>query len=367
MRTLAAGLLLLTATGCSSIDTSQPVSEPPAPEQQKIAGNMDTWLSAYDVPAAAIAYIENGKVAWTAVYGEQSPGIPATPETLFNIASMTKPISAEALLRMVSDGELALGETMSAHWIDPDIMDDPRHNQLTPEIALRHKAGFPNWRDAESGGLAFQSNPGEQTSYSGEGYNYVARFAEEKMGRAFTELTKTYVFDAIGMGNTTYVEQDWFAGRIAHPQGPDGEIGPPDIRTEWNAADDVYTTIIDYAAFMVSVMKDEGIAPELAAMRFSDVENVFAQGCPWGPETCPISGGFGMGWAVFEYEDETVIVQGGGDWGERTIGFFIPQRDVGIIVFTNGANGSKIISEAAAILYPDSAFLSFLAFQAQQQ
>lgn len=61
----------------------------------------------YDVPSVAIGYIENDKLAWTAVYGEQSPGVPATDNTLYNIASLTKPISAETILRLASKGALA--------------------------------------------------------------------------------------------------------------------------------------------------------------------------------------------------------------------------------------------------------------------
>lgn len=95
------------------------------------------WLAAADVPGVAVAYIEGGQVAWTTVHGLQGDGVPATARTLFNIASMTKPILAETVLRLASDGALSLDEPMSAHWVDPDIAGDPRHEQLTPRIALK--------------------------------------------------------------------------------------------------------------------------------------------------------------------------------------------------------------------------------------
>src|SRR5580698_11160007 len=74
------------------------------------------WLKESDVPSAAVAYIEDRKVAWTAVYGEQSPGVPATAKTLYNMASLTKPVTAEAVLRLASTGKLSLDEPMWPFW-----------------------------------------------------------------------------------------------------------------------------------------------------------------------------------------------------------------------------------------------------------
>lgn len=59
-------------------------------------------------------------------------------------------------------------------------------------------------------------------------------------------------------------------------------------------------------------------------------------------------------------------MQGDGDWGERTLGIFIPERNIGIAVFTNGANGQKVIHKVVSELYDNENFLAFLAFQANR-
>lgn len=366
MKSLFLITALVSLAACVTPTDSSQIVPVRSEEQRIIENKMESWLAEYDVPAAAIAYIENGSLKWSSVHGEQSPGVAASEATLFNIASMTKSITAETILRLVSSGKIDLDEPMSAYWIDPDLKNDPRHELLTPEIALRHRAGFPNWRPKDNSGLTFQFEPNEKTSYSGEGYDYFARFAEKKLNQPFTELARAQVLGPLGMDQTSYIRQDWFDGRVATPQGPKGVIGDPDVRTQWSAADDVHITIDDYAKFLVSVMNNDGVTAEIAEQRLRISENVFAKGCPWGPDTCPIKGGFGMGWAVFSYEGETVVMQGGGDWGERTLGFFVPERDIGIIVFTNGANGSAIIKEVVQILYPGSDYIEFLAFQAKK-
>ena len=56
--------------------------------------------------------------------------------------SVTKTITAEVIVRLADAGTLSLDEPMSPHWVDPDIKEDSRHNDLTPRLALTHKTGF---------------------------------------------------------------------------------------------------------------------------------------------------------------------------------------------------------------------------------
>ena len=183
----------------------------------EIVAHAAEWLKESDVPSAAVAYIKDGKVAWTAVYGEQSPGVPATGKTLYNIASLTKPITAETILRLASAGKLSLDESMAPFWLDPDIKDDPWSKLLTPRLCLSHQTGFANWRGMTGGVLKMRWEPGTQTGYSGEGYMYLGRFAEKKMEKPFDALAQEMVFDPIGMKETSYTVKEWYAGRLAVP------------------------------------------------------------------------------------------------------------------------------------------------------
>jgi CubicO group peptidase (beta-lactamase class C family) len=201
-------------------------------------------LKQYEVPSVAVAYIEAGEVAWTAVYGGQSPGVPATEKTLYNLASLTKPMTAEMILRLASIGNLSLDEPMAAYWVDPDIKVNPWSNLLTPRLCLSHQTGFTNWRYQTNGVLKMQWEPGTKTGYSGEGYDYLGGYAEKKTGQTFEELMQTTVFDPIGMKDTANSSRDWFAGRIAVAVGPKGEP-ETQIPTKWSGADFLRTTVRD--------------------------------------------------------------------------------------------------------------------------
>lgn len=325
------------------------------------------WLKQYDVPSVAVGYIENGKLDWTAVYGEQSPGVPATEKTLYNLASLTKPISAEIILRLASEGKISLDEPVSAYWIDPDVKDNPWNKLLTPRLCLSHQTGFTNWRYQTNDVLKFQWEPGTRTGYSGEGYDYVARFAEKKMGRPFEDLARQYVFEPIGMKDTSYTPRGWYAGRLAVPQGPKDEAEDKPQST-WSAADLVRTTIGDYSKFVISVMHNEKLTKQIAAERLSMTRNWMTpdqeqKACAQRESAsarCKVAAGMGLGWEIVKHNDETIVDHDGSDWGVHTLVFFLPERQVGVVMFTNGANGKKVIREIVGILYPDAVYIATL-------
>ena len=325
------------------------------------------WLRESDVPSVAVAFIQDRRLAWTTVYGEQSPGVGATGKTLYNMASLTKPVTAETVLRLASAGKFSLDESMSPFWLDPDIKDDPWSKLLTPRLCLSHQTGFANWRRMTGGVLKIRWEPGTQTGYSGEGYNYVGRFVEKKMAKPFDALAQEVVFDPIGMKETSYTEKAWYAGRLAVPHGPRAEKPLDPVAQAWNGADLLRTTIQDYAKFVVSVMHDEGITREIAAeratltrdrMKPEDLKNVCSTAGE--PGHCLVTVGMGLGWEVQTVNGEKILDHDGSDWGVRTFVMFIPARAIGVVVFTNGENGEAVIKKVLEVLYPNRLSLATL-------
>jgi CubicO group peptidase (beta-lactamase class C family) len=323
------------------------------------------WLKESDVPSVAVAYIEHRKVAWTEVYGEQSPGVSATGKTLYNMASLTKPVTAETVLRLASAGKLSLDESMSPFWLDPDIKDDPWSKLLTPRLCLSHQTGFANWRRMTGGVLKIRWEPGTQTGYSGEGYNYVGRFAEKKMAKPFDALAQEIVFDRIGMKETSYTAKEWYAGRLAVPHGPKGEKPIDPVATTWSGADLLRTTIGDYAKFVVSVMHDEGLTKEIAAERATTTRDLLKsedldKACKVAGEVghCTITAGMGLGWEVETVNGVKILNHDGSDWGVKTFAMFVPSQGIGVIVFTNGENGTEVIRKVVEALYPNQLYVA---------
>jgi CubicO group peptidase (beta-lactamase class C family) len=373
-RLCGAGRLVIAIMGCISMmpalsqeklnSTAQAVFEKKV-GRADIDAHATQWLRDSDVPSLAVAYIEGGKVAWTAVYGEQSPGVAATERTLYNTASLTKPITAETVLRLASADKLSLDESMSPFWLDPDIKDDPWSKLLTPRLCLSHQTGFANWRRMTGGVLKIRWKPGTQTGYSGEGYNYVGKFAEKKLARPFDALAQEMVFDPIGMKETSYTTKDWYSGRLAVPHGPKGEKPVDPLATTWDGADQLRATIGDYAQFVVSVMHDEGLTKAMAAERASMTRDTVR---PEGSEKvcreagekdhCTLTAGMGLGWEVETVNGVKILDHDGSDWGVKTLALFVPSQGIGVVVFTNGENGMQVIRKVVEVLYPNSLYVA---------
>ena len=316
------------------------------------------------IPSVSVAHIEAGKIVFAAAYGAQSAGVPATTRTLYNIASMTKPISAEVVLRLASHGRLSLDKPMYQSWTDPDIANDERRKLLTPRLALSHQTGFPNWRRETKGVLAFKYTPGEAYGYSGEGYEYVARFAEKKTGTDFETLAQKLVLEPSAM-IASYTGRPWFDGRIAVPTDAQGNALEPTIARTWVASDLLYTTPNDYARFMQSVMRGKGLTSALAKERSSIQVSRKAKECPAAKvQNCPDDVGFGLGWEVFKFGDATYLMHTGKDDGVFTLGYINLAEQTATIIFTNSDNGAKIVLPILDRLGKDRVFVEYLRQQA---
>jgi CubicO group peptidase (beta-lactamase class C family) len=316
-------------------------------------------LTRAKVPSVSIAVIRHGRLAFAVAYGEQSPGVPVTPRTLYNIASLSKPLSAEVILREASKGVLSLDELMAKTWTDPDIVTDARRLLLTPRLALSHRSGFPNWRDSKTG-LAFLRAPGEAVGYSGEGFQYVAHFTELKAGKPFEDLAQSEVFGPLGLKDTAYTRRAWFDGRIALPTTAAGETLKPLIRERYLAADDVYTTASDYAVFMLDTLHDKALSPAIAAERDRIQASTHESDCRGKAETCPTQSGFGLGWQIMAFPAATVWMHTGKDEGLFTFAYLNRTTGDGAVILTNSDNGAAVVLPILEWLGAEPALLRYL-------
>ena len=317
-------------------------------------------LAAHKVPSVSIALVRRGRVALAGAWGQQSAGVPATDRTLYNIASLTKPLTAEVVLRLASNHAFSLDEPMAAYWTDPDIANDPRRLKLTPRLALTHQTGFPNWRNRKTG-LTFKRDPGEAYGYSGEGFEYLAAFVEKRTGQPFEALAQAHLFDSVRMRRTAYTGRPWFEGAIAIPADAQGQPLKPHIAKRFSAADLVYTTPRDYAAFLIAVWQDQGLSPEIARER-THIHVSMMEDCQEGPAapTCPPELGFGLGWEVAAFPGHTVLLHTGRDDGLYTVAVLDKTTGDGVVIFTNGQNGSEIAPILLGLLEVDPVYLRFL-------
>ncbi|MEO1038731.1 MAG: serine hydrolase domain-containing protein [Pseudomonadota bacterium] len=334
-------------------------------------------VEANNVTTALIGIIDNGDLVWTAAYGEVAPGMPADINTRMNVASITKTVVAETALRLAADGPVILDEPMADYWIDPDIESDPRTQRLTPRHALTHSTGFPNWRFFRSDGkLVILHEPGAAHSYSGEGFEYLARYMEAKLDRPLPELIAAEVFEPLGMTNSFIAANKDATAGLAQPRDTDGTFYGYFCRPPWqggaclpdgsySAAGGMSTSVPDYAAFLASVLKGEGYGPQLAAERSSvlitqEGDDAIVRCTAEERTPCPNGQGYGLGFEILSYDDETVIGHTGWDWSELTAAYVYEQSGDGVIVFLNTQpeRGLAAMTAILSLLDPASPYLA---------
>ena len=339
---------------------AQPPTQPSA--RQLLDQRVPLWLKTHNVTGMGVAWIAEERVSWVDYYGVQYPGGPAvSDQTLYDVASLTKTISAEVILRLASEGRLSLDEPIYPHWTDPDLRNDKWNRLLTPRLCLSHQTGFPNWRYLTGNVLRFQWEPGTAFGYSGEGYNYVARFAQKKTGMPWEDLAQRYVFDPVGMPNTSFTPRSWWNGRQAKPV----ETGS---RTNWSAAALLRTTVGDYARFVVNVMHDKGLDKKVSADRFRITRdlttpelNLALRGIAKDPSNLKVATGYGLGWHIVDINGRVLIDHTGADSDVMTFAFFVPSQHIGAVIFTDGPNvGHEMIDDVMGVLYDDPLFLKTL-------
>lgn len=294
----------------------------------------EKWMKKNRIPTLGIGYIKDGKIVQATVYGKKENGEPYPVNTIWNVASMTKPITAMVAMKLIDEGKWTLDDPLDKYWIDPDIAQDPRHTKLTTRIILSHRTGLPNWRyQSDSKRLAFEFEPGSKYQYSGEGFEYLRHALENRFQKPLNELADELIFKPLGMKDTRYYwDSAVDESRFATWHHGDGSVYKTYKNTSPNAADDLLTTVSDYCTFMKYIMNGAGLSEELYSQMVS-------------PQTTIKAGkSFGLSWILDENVrgGEPALNHGGDDYGVHTIAFILPRSKEGLLIFTNCDNGTDI-------------------------
>lgn len=296
------------------------------------------WLKQNQIPALGIGYIENGRVVQTSVFGELTKGEHAPLNTIWNVASLTKPITAMVVLKLVNAGLWDLDEPLDHYYIDPDLATDSRTKKLTTRIILSHQSGLPNWRgNNKDGKLAFEFEPGERYQYSGEGFEYLRKALEAKFGKSLDKLARDLIFDPLKMSDTRFTwSEEVDERRFAQWHKDNGKLYKTEKSTEVCAADNLLTTVEDYCRFLVHVLHGGGLS-----------ENLFNEMVSQQTKINDYKH-FGLGWWVdqdINSKGDFALVHGGDDIGVHTIAFIIPQTRQALLIFTNSDNGTNAFAD----------------------
>ena len=324
-----------------------------ATAEARLARDIPTLMDKADVPGLSIAVIRDGKAIWTESFGVRSEKTkkPVTADTMFNVGSLSKPVFAYGVLKLMDAGKLTLDEPL-APYLPKDMTEgDPRFQQITARIVLSHRTGFPNW-PPDGKPLVFHFTPGERFSYSGAGIVLLQKAVEKITGKALNDYMQEAVFGPLGMKHSSYVWNPAFESEVAI--GHDVGGVPRDLfkADQATAAASLETTGEDYATFLDAVLQGTGLKP--ATVREMEAPQIAVDpacencvdGTPSGKLSTSIFWGLGFG------IEKTAEGESLWHWGDNSVfkAFFVvrPATKSGVVYMTNSENGLSIARQILA-------------------
>jgi CubicO group peptidase (beta-lactamase class C family) len=187
---------------------------------------IDEWVGPHGVPGVGAAIWSGGNIVAERYVGEARSGVPVTSETLFPLASVTKPITAATFMALADDGAVSLDESVGR--LLPEFRAGPTAGvegvdtaleRLRPTIGARqllcHVAGLPEDVGPRESlyqeratietvidqmcRLPLRSAPGDELRYSNAGYGVIARLTEHISGQPFWQTTQNRVLEPLGL------------------------------------------------------------------------------------------------------------------------------------------------------------------------
>ncbi len=325
-----------------------------------------TWtlqerMQHYGVPGLTLTVIDQGGLAWTRVYGlaDRARGLPVKPDTLFQAASVSKPVAAFGAVALVQAGKLSLQAPVNDRlkaWRIPDN-DWTRQVPVTLDHLLSHTGGltvhgFMGYAEgaempgvlavlagtppANSPAVRVNQRPGQAFRYSGGGYTVAQLLMSEADGRAFEPLMQQRVLKPLGMVDSTFAQPlpPALLARAAAGVRPDGSDVPgkrhryPEL-----AAAGLWTTSQDLARFAVGLQQAlAGKSPQVSAALARDML------------TARAGGDYGLGFGLPRENGEPYFAHGG--WNEGFCASLMahPRAGQGVAILIN-ANQPALMDE----------------------
>jgi CubicO group peptidase (beta-lactamase class C family) len=337
--------------------------------------NLPRLLELSSVPGLALGVVEGSRV-WTRGFGRaiEDPAEAASPETVFEGASLGKPLFAYGVLQLVDLGALDLDRPLYQYLPLPEASGD-RMRRVTARHVLSHTTGLSNWRQ-QPGPMEPASEPGAKFTYSGEGYFYLQRVVEKITGKPFDRFMRETVLDPLGMKHSSYVWLPEFESRMA--AGYDGQENRLDVQAaigrrtltiaeawhkplvdwryddaakavplvnpQWqtlpiymvpNAASSLLTTVSDYTRFLTHLVA----GPSAGGLKLSPAT--------WESMTTPqirLNSAlyWGLGWGIQRDENGQVLWHWGANNSFRNFVIADPPNQRAVVVFTNSENGPRL-------------------------
>jgi CubicO group peptidase (beta-lactamase class C family) len=317
------------------------------------------------IPGLSAAVVLDQDMLWSRGFGlaDHAREIPATPQTLYRVGSITKPFTAMMLMQLRDAGQLQLDDPLARYVPEFHLashLPDPR--PATFRQVAAHVAGLPReapldyWRTLEFPAVAsvLASLPRAEMvfpsyteiKYSNFGYTMLGLALERIAGQPYVRYVTERILQPLGMASSGFEVPERLRPHLAAGYAPAGDGDPP-VAPHPHLAGMVpvgglYSTVEDIARFIALQFRD-GPAGGTQILGGSSLREMHAPvflDAAW-------QSGRGIGWALNRVAGYPAVGHGGGIHGYTTNITFIPALKLGVAVFTNTGTEPAALSRTA--------------------
>jgi len=344
------------------IASSAPAQGRPISENTEIATNlklMERWIEAQrvyrDLPGLSVALVHDQDLIYAHGFGfaNVEDEVPATAQTMYRVASITKTFTATAVLQLRDQGKLQLDDPIERHlpWFRiknrfPNAPAITIKHLLTHTSGLPRESAFPYWTDYKfpSRSEMIRSLEQQETifptetrlKYSNLAMALAGEIVTEVSGTPYSEYVTRQILDPLGMSSTTVFFQDKDRDRLAVGYGRRLEDGSRKEMPFLNAraitaSANLTSTVEDMARFASLQFREGHVVFGSQILRGSTLKEMHR--VQWlNPNW---KSGWGLGFSVWRQEEKTVVGHAGWIGGYRSQLSFLPEDKIAVIVLTN--------------------------------
>ena len=302
---------------------------------------IESYQTYYAIPGISLVLIKDGKLFYHKTYGlkNKSTNEPVDDRTLFEAASITKPVFAYVVLRLAERGEIDLDKPLAEYLPFDDLKEYPEYKKMTARHVLTHRTGLPNW------GREMKFTPGEKYGYSGEGFEYLKRVVVHITGKPVEEhindeLKIPLKIQRMQFKETATLPDVAATGHIN--DSPVVRILPQESGMAWS----MYTEAADFSKFALALLDRKG----LKASTFEEMMTIHSAY----PEDWWVSKnyteGMGLGISLRESEYGKVFGHSGNNGDFKCLFEVFADQGMGYIIFTNSNTGDALNDDMVQIL-----------------
>jgi CubicO group peptidase (beta-lactamase class C family) len=304
-------------------------------------------MDEFNVPGVSLAIISDFAVHWAKSYGiaDVESGAEVNTSTLFQAASISKPVVAMAVLKAVENGDFTLDTNINeilTSWRLPDSRFTAEQ-PVTPRSLTSHTSGLGEQilngeAPSNVGPVLMERSPLVAMKYSGGGVTMMQLALEDATGKPIREIMQDYVLNPIEMSLSTFEqplskERDRNAAR-AHDENGEAMDAKWHVYPELAAAG-LWTTPTDLAKFVVEVQKSVHGRANRVLLPSTIQEMLNPVGV----------GEFAVGFTLSKRGEGWYFDHGGSNWGFRGLLVGHKLKGYGLVVMTNADQGSLLIKE----------------------